>query len=122
MAIRWRKMGRAGEALGASLSASALGGMLGALAFFLAIPVARPIVTSMGPPELLLLSIFGITLVSTVSEKFLLRGLAVACLGTLFSMVGYDIRTGEPRLAFGLPQLADGLSLPALVTGMFVIP
>jgi putative tricarboxylic transport membrane protein len=116
------KTGRAGEALGASLSASALGGVLGALAFFLAIPVARPIVTSMGPPELLLLSLFGITLVSTVSEKYLLRGLAVACLGTLFSMVGYDIRTGEPRLAFGMPQLADGLSLPALVTGMFVIP
>ena len=116
------KMGHAGEALGASLSASALGGILGALAFFLAIPVARPIVTSMGPPELLLLSLFGITLVSTVSEKYLLRGLAVACLGTLFSMVGYDIRTGEPRLAFGMSQLADGLSLPALVTGMFVIP
>ncbi len=45
------KMGRAGEALGASLSASALGGILGALAFFLAIPVARPIVTAWGRPN-----------------------------------------------------------------------
>src|SRR5438552_3887232 len=42
------KMGRGGEALGASLSASAIGGVLGALAFLLAIPIARPLVTSFG--------------------------------------------------------------------------
>jgi TctA family transporter len=36
------KMGRAGEALGASLSASAIGGVIGAIAFLVAIPIARP--------------------------------------------------------------------------------
>jgi hypothetical protein len=37
-------------------------------------------------------------------------------------MVGLSVRTGEPRLAFGLPELWDGLDLPALVAGLFIIP
>ncbi len=116
------RMGRAGEALGASLSASAIGGVLGALAFVAAIPIARPIVTSFGPPEFLLLSLMGISLISAVSREGMVHGLAVAAIGVLCAMVGLSIRTGEPRLTFGLPELWDGLDLPALVAGLFIIP
>ncbi|WP_119300830.1 tripartite tricarboxylate transporter permease [Dongia deserti] len=116
------RMGRAGEALGASLSASAIGGVLGAFAFILAVPIARPIVSSFGPPEFLLLSLMGISLISAVSREGMLHGLVVAAIGVLCAMVGLSIRTGEPRLAFGLPGLWDGLDLPALVAGLFIIP
>jgi TctA family transporter len=116
------RMGRAGEALGASLSASAIGGVLGALAFLLAVPIARPIVTSFGPPEFLLLSLMGISLISAVSREGMLHGLTVAAIGVLCAMVGLSIRTGEPRLTFGIPALWDGLDLPALVAGLFIIP
>ena len=116
------RMGRAGEALGASLSASAIGGVLGALAFVAAVPIARPIVTSFGPPEFLLLSLMGISLISAVSREGMVHGLAVATVGVLCAMVGLSVRTGEPRLAFGLPELWDGLDLPALVAGLFIIP
>lgn len=116
------RMGRAGEALGASLSASAIGGVLGALAFVAAVPIARPIVTSFGPPEFLLLSLMGISLISAVSREGIVHGLAVAAVGVLCAMVGLSIRTGEPRLTFGLPELWDGLDLPALVAGLFIIP
>ena len=37
-------------------------------------------------------------------------------------MVGLSVRTGKPRLTFGLPELWDGLDLPALVAGLFIIP
>jgi TctA family transporter len=116
------RMGRAGEALGASLSASAFGGVVGALAFMLAIPVARPLVTSFGPPEFLLLSLFGITMLATISREGILQGFVVAALGVLCAMVGYDVKTNEPRLAFGILELWDGLDLAPLVAGMFVIP
>jgi putative tricarboxylic transport membrane protein len=116
------RMGRAGEALGASLSASAIGGVLGALAFVAAVPIARPIVTSFGPPEFLLLSLMGISLISAVSREGMVHGLAVAAIGVLCAMVGLSVRTGEPRLAFGFPELWDGLDLPALVAGLFIIP
>jgi putative tricarboxylic transport membrane protein len=116
------KMGRAGEALGASLSASAIGGIIGALVFVAAIPIARPLVASFGPPELLLLALFGITMVTSLSPEGLAQGLVVTAIGVLLAMIGLDPRTGEPRFTFGLIELWEGLSIPALVCGLFVIP
>ena len=116
------KKGQAGEALGASLSASAIGGVLGALAFLVAISVARPLVTAFGPPELLLLAVIGITAVATVSREGWLPGLVVACLGLIAATVGIDGRTGEARFTFGLLELWDGIGLPGIVCGLFVVP
>ena len=116
------KMGRAGEALGASLSASAIGGVLGAFAFLIAIPFARPLITSFGPPELLVLALFGVTMLSSLSNKGLFPSLLVAGVGAVFAMVGVDFRTGEQRFTFGDIDLWSGLRLPALVCGLFVIP
>lgn len=116
------RMGRAGEALGAALSASAIGGVLGALGFLLAIPIAKPLVTSFGPPEMLMLALFSITMVSSISTEGMLQGLIVAIVGVIFAMVGLDARTGGARFTFGLVQLWDGLDIPALICGLFVIP
>ncbi len=116
------KMGRGGEALGASLSASAIGGVLGALAFLVAIPIARPLVTSFGPPEMFILALLGMTLVIVLSSEGLLQGLVVGLIGVLFAMVGVDDRTSVARFTFGLMELWSGLSLPALICGLFVIP
>jgi TctA family transporter len=116
------KMGRAGEALGASLSASALGGILGALAFLTAIPLAKPLVTSFGPPEFFMLALFGATMVASLSSEGILQGLIVAVVGVLFAMVGIDTRTGTPRFTFGSVELWDGFNIAALVCGLFVIP
>lgn len=116
------KMGRAGEALGASLSASAIGGVLGALAYLVAIPIARPLVASFGPPELLMLALLGITVVSSLSSGGIMQGFIVAALGAIFAMVGLDFRTSEARFTFGLIELWDGIALPAVVCGLFVIP
>ena len=113
-------MGRAGEALGASLSASAIGGVLGALAFVAAIPIARPIVTSFGPPEFLLLSLIGMSMISAVSREGS-SGLTVA--------TSASCRDGRPQRPHRRPaphlrppELWDGLGLPALVAGLFIVP
>lgn len=116
------KMGRAGEALGASLSSSAIGGVLGSLAFLLAIPIAQPLVTSFGPPEFLMLAILGITMVSSLSQEGLIPGLVVAAVGVVAATVGVDFRSGEARFTFGWLELWDGVGLPAIVCGLFVIP
>ena len=116
------RMGRAGEALGASLSASAIGGVLGALAFVAIIPLARPLVSIFGPPEFLVLSLFGLTMVSSLSREGLLPGLAVACIGIIFAMVGHGVSANAPRFTFGALSLWDGLDISALVCGMIVVP
>jgi putative tricarboxylic transport membrane protein len=116
------KMGRAGEALGASLSASAIGGVLGAVAFLISIPIARPLVTSFGPPEFLMLAIFSVTMIASLSREGLLPGLIVAALGVLAATIGVDPRSAEARFTFGSYELWDGIGLAPIVCGFFVVP
>lgn len=116
------RMGRAGEALGASLSASAFGGVIGAIVFMLSIPIARPLITSFGPPEFLILALFGIALISTLAKEGVLQGVAVALLGVTASLIGYDVTANQPRLTYGILELWDGLDLAPLVVGLFIVP
>ncbi|MEO1399094.1 MAG: tripartite tricarboxylate transporter permease, partial [Pseudomonadota bacterium] len=116
------KMGRAGEALGASLSASALGGVLGALAFLAAIPIARLLISWFGPPEFLLLAIAGLAMVALLSGRNIFVGMMVAAFGFLAAMVGLDVQTADYRFTFDLIELSNGLSLAAIIGGFFVVP
>ncbi|RYE08700.1 MAG: hypothetical protein EOP22_12315 [Hyphomicrobiales bacterium] len=116
------KMGRGGEALGASLSASALGGVLGAIAFLLCIPIARALIAWFGPPEFLVLAVAGLSMVVTLSGRSLVTGFLVALLGLLLAMVGRDVTVSAGRFTFGVPELLDGLSLAAFVGGIFAVP
>ena len=117
-----QRQGRGAEALGASLSSSSFGGVVGALAFILAVPVVRPIVTNIGAPEFLLISLLGLVLVAALSGRHLGGGLAVAALGVLASTVGIDALSAQSRFTFGRLELWDGLQVIALVGGLFVIP
>lgn len=116
------KMGRAGEALGASLSSSAIGGVLGALAFLAVIPVARLVLNHFGPPEFLLLALAGLSMVALLSGRSLLTGLLAAALGFLVACTGLDVHTSAARFTFGLSELRSGINLAALVGGIFVVP
>ena len=116
------RAGRASEALGASLSASALGGVIGALAFLALIPFSRLLVTQFGPPEFLAFACIGVSLVATISESGLRRGLILCALGILISMIGIHPTTSEPRFTFGLYDLWQGVPVQVIVAGMFVVP
>ena len=116
------KQGRAGEALGASLSASAIAGLLGALALLAFVPFARSLVTSFGPPEFLLFGCIGLTLVATVSGSGLRRGLITCALGVLLSMVGVHPVTSTPRFTLGTYDLWSGIPIQVIVAGIFVVP
>jgi len=116
------KKGRAGEALGASLSASAIGGVLGAVAFLACIPVARLLITWFGPPEFLLLALAGLSMVVFLSGNSILTGLLTASLGFLAASVGLDVITSASRFTLGRPELLGGLDLAAVIGGIFVVP
>ena len=116
------KEGRAGRALGASLTSSAVGGVLGAICFLLLIPIALPLLKYFGPPETLLLSIIGVIMIGVVSGRLLFVAISTACFGAVLSMIGFDMSTAEPRLIFGIPELTDGISLAAIIGGLFVVP
>ncbi|KMK65143.1 tripartite tricarboxylate transporter permease [Puniceibacterium sp. IMCC21224] len=116
------KKGEAGRALSAGFSASLLGGLFGALVLAVSIPVIRPFVLSIGTPELLGLTIFGIAMVSSLSGNAPLRGIIVACFGILISMIGTDLQTGTVRWAENVLYLWDGVPMLPVLLGIFALP
>jgi len=87
----------------------------------LLLPFMQKAVLLFGPPELLLLVIWGLTTISVLSRGTVVRGLIMGCLGLLLSFVGFDPRTAEQRYTFDLLYLADGIDLVPAVTGLFAI-
>jgi TctA family transporter len=116
------KNGEAGRALSAAFTASLIGGLVGALLLAVSIPVIRPFVLMIASPELLAMSVFGISMVSVLSGNAPLRGLAIAGFGVLLSMIGADPQTGTLRWTMGQLYLWDGLPMVPVVLGLFAVP
>ena len=60
----------------------------------------------------------------TVSAAFgdsTLRGLTALFIGLALGLVGIDLQTGQARLAFGIPDLLDGVEVTTLAVAMFAI-
>ncbi len=55
------KQGQGGRALGAVLTSSTLGALFGAVVLALSIPIMRPLVLALGPPEFFALTVLGLT-------------------------------------------------------------
>lgn len=113
------RRGEAGRALGAVLFSSTLGAILGALVLALSVPILRPFVLSFGPAEFFMLTVLGMTFVSTLSSGNVMRGLLMAAFGLMVSLVGLSPQTGEARYSFGSIYLWDGVGLVPLVVGLF---
>lgn len=116
------KRGEAGRALSAAYMSSMLGGIFGALVMAISIPLLRPLMLSFGSPEMLALSIFGISMVAILSGRTPLRGLTAAGMGITLAMVGSDPQTGTLRWTFDSLYLWEGIPLLPLVLGLFALP
>ena len=113
------KQGQAGRALGGALLSSAMGAVLGAIVLALSVPIMRPLVLALGPPEFFMLTILGLSFVIALSGRDIFKGLIMAAVGFIVSMVGLDPQAGIPRYVFGSLYLWDGVSIVAVVVGLF---
>jgi putative tricarboxylic transport membrane protein len=116
------RRGEARRALAAAFTASLIGGVLGAVALTGFVQIARPLVLSFGAPELLMLTVFGLSMVGVLSGTNWARGLAACGLGLLIGNMGPAPATGHMRLTFGNAYLSDGLPLVVLALGIFALP
>jgi putative tricarboxylic transport membrane protein len=116
------KMGKAGRALGASLTSSGVGGVIGAIAMALMLPLIEPIVLSFSPAEFFLLALFGITFIATLAGEAMVPGIIVGLFGLMVACIGQDPQTGTARYAFGQLWLWDGVDVITAVLGMFAVP
>jgi putative tricarboxylic transport membrane protein len=115
------QQGQASRALGASATAALLGGVVGAVFLAVSIPIARPVMLWLGPPEFLMMALWGLTLIATFSEGSLLKGLVSAGLGLLVAFIGMDIVTATPRFTFGSIYLIDGIPFTVAMVGLFAV-
>lgn len=116
------RKGEAARALSAAFTASAIGGVIGAAILFAAIPILRPLVLLLGPPEFFMLTMIGVAMVGALSGKAPIKGLIVGALGLTVSMVGVHMLTGLHRFTFDQLHLVDGIKLVPMTIGLFAIP
>ncbi|MEL6645673.1 MAG: tripartite tricarboxylate transporter permease [Pseudomonadota bacterium] len=117
------KKGEAARALSAAFASSLFGGLVGATFLTVFILIARPIVLEFRTPELLMITIFGLSMVGILAGRVPLKGIAAAGLGMMIGTIGEGDSAGELRMAtYDMPYLVDGLKLVIVGLGIFAIP
>jgi putative tricarboxylic transport membrane protein len=114
--------GKAGKALGVSLTASFIGGVISAIALMTIAPTLGMLVLEFGPVELFAVAVLGITIIASLSQGSTIRGLFAGALGLLVAMVGMDVTTGTPRFTYGVMNLFEGVPFTVALIGLFSIP
>ena len=117
------KKGQAARALSAAFASSLFGGLVGATFLTIFILIARPIVLAFGLPEMLMITILGLSMVAVLAERIPLKGLAAAGLGLMIGTIGIADAGGSLRMAtYDIPYLTDGLQLVIVGLGIFAVP
>lgn len=117
------KNGQAARALSAAFASSLFGGLVGACFLTLFILVARPIVLAFGLPEMLMVTVLGLSMVAVLAGRIPLKGLAAAGLGLMIGTIGEADAGGSLRMAsYDIPYLTDGLKLVIVGLGIFAVP
>jgi len=115
------KTGRAAQALATSAIGSFIAGTIGTMLIVLVMPQVVSFAISLGSPEFL-----GIILVAFVGTAAILgssrvRGFAALLIGLALGLVGTDFVTGQQRLTFGSPFLADNIDVVVIAVGIFAV-
>src|ERR1700680_857482 len=113
------KQGRAGPALAIAAIGSFFAGCVATvLIAVLGAPLTKPAL-AFGPAEYFSLMVLGLIFAVVLAKGSVLKAIAMIVFGLLLSMVGSDIETGASRMAFNIPELADGLGFATVAMGVF---
>ena len=116
------KKGDSGRAIALATSASAVGGFLSIFALLFLAPPLAEFALRFGAQEYFLLAIFGVSVIASLSERNMLKGLWAGALGLFFSVIGMHPITGDIRFTGGIAELYNGLSLVVALIGLYSIP
>ncbi|MCP5347910.1 MAG: tripartite tricarboxylate transporter permease [Gammaproteobacteria bacterium] len=112
------RQGRHNEALGIALGASCAGVIFGYLVLLLLIGVISEAVLKIGPAEMSMLILWGITLIASLGGNSSLKGVIAGLVGLMLGTVGFS-EAGNTRGTLGLDSLLDGVPVIPAMMGMF---
>ncbi|MEN9060840.1 tripartite tricarboxylate transporter permease [Ponticoccus litoralis] len=117
------KQGHAARALSAAFTSSLFGGLFGAFILTFIILAARPLILAFGLPEMLMITVLGLSVVAILAGRVPLKGVVAAGLGVMVGTVGSAPAGGSLRMSsYELPYLVDGLQLVIVGLGIYAIP
>ncbi|MEN3379236.1 MAG: putative tricarboxylic transport rane protein [Hyphomicrobiales bacterium] len=121
-ALDGHQMARQGRA-GPALAIAAIGSFIaGCFSTVLVAALGAPL-TSLallfGPAEYFSLMVLGLVFAVVLAKGSVLKAIAMILMGLLLSSVGSDIETGQSRMAFDIPELADGIGFVVVAMGVF---
>ncbi len=118
---RMAKSGRGGKALGAAAIGSFFGGTIATFGIAVVAPFMVMVALSFGTAEYFALMVLSFMTVSAAFGGSVLRGLTSLFIGLTIGLVGTDKLTGQTRLAFGVPEMSDNISIAIVAVGLFAI-
>lgn len=116
------KRGDGDLAVAIACFASVFGGLVGALALLFIAPPLSTVALAFGPIEYFWLSIFGLSLIASLSSGNLFKGLVGGTFGMILSTVGVAEISADIRLTFGSQTMIGGFEVVGALIGLYCIP
>ena len=116
------KQGRALEAISIATVSSAIGGIAGVIFLLTLSPPLARLSLKFGPAEYFWVAMLGLTLIASLSEGSISKGLLGGTIGMMLGTMGVSPIGGETRFTFGMPVMQGGVEMIVALIGLFVLP
>ena len=115
------KQGRGQQALAISFVSSVFGGLLATIITLLAMPWLSQVAFYLHSVEMIVIMLFGISLIATIAARDTLKGLIAGFFGLMIGYIGADVVYETPRGTFGFLELYDKVPLIPALVGLFAV-
>lgn len=113
--------GHPDRAISISTSASCFGGLFGCVCLLFTAPLLAKVTMHFGVSEYFALAVFGLSIVTGVSSKSIVKGIIGALLGLFLGTVGMDTLSATFRYTFNVTYLVAGISFVPLLIGLYAL-
>jgi putative tricarboxylic transport membrane protein len=115
------KKGQAQQALVLCFTASVFGGLITTLATLALLPWLSKMGLYLRSVEMVVVMLFGLTLIAVIAAKDFLKGMIAGFFGLLLGVIGTDHISNAPRATFGFLELYAGVPIVPALIGLFAI-
>jgi putative tricarboxylic transport membrane protein len=115
------QQGRGQFALTLSFVGSVFSGLIACIVTVALLPYLSVMGLYLRSVEMVVVMLFGLTLIAVIAAKDVLKGLIAGLFGLMIGMVGADHIYNTPRATFGFLELYDGVPLVPALIGLFAV-
>lgn len=102
--------------------ASVFGGLVGAILLITLSPSLANLALAFQSTEYFWLAMLGLTLIATLSQGNVLKGIIGGLFGLFLSMIGVAVIGGDVRFTGGMPSMLGGIDIVAALIGLYCVP